>query len=92
MRRRREENPFIFGEIGTRAIFLDLVDELQQVVRDVTDGQKLLLTLAARVWEELAGCGGIRASEHRGRIVSSTNGVVNLICDGILVSIWCLFL
>ena len=43
MRRRRKENPFIFGEIGTGAAFVDRVDELQQVVRDVTDGRKLFL-------------------------------------------------
>jgi len=43
MGRRREENPFIFGEIVTEAAFVDRVDELRQVVRDVTDGQKLFL-------------------------------------------------
>ena len=43
MRRRHEENPFIFGEVVTEAAFVDRVDELQQVVRDVTDGQKLFL-------------------------------------------------
>ena len=92
MRRRREENPFIFGEIGTGAAFVDRADELQQVVRDVTDGRKLFLLSPRRFWEELAGCGGIRANERGGRIVSATNGVVDLICDGMLVSIWCLFL
>lgn len=43
MRRRRKENPFIFGEIGTGPAFVDRVDELQQVVRGVTDGRKLFL-------------------------------------------------
>jgi hypothetical protein len=43
MRRRHAENLFIFGEVVTEAAFVDRVDELQQVVRDVTDGQKLFL-------------------------------------------------
>jgi len=66
MRRRREENPFIFGEIVTKAAFVDRVDELQQVVRDVTDGQKLFLlsprrfgksSLVAAAFERLKGEG-----------------------------------
>ena len=40
---RREENPFVFGEIVTEAAFVDRVDELAQVIRDVTDRQKLFL-------------------------------------------------
>ena len=40
---RREENPFVFGEIVTEDAFVDRVDELAQVIRDVTDRQKLFL-------------------------------------------------
>ena len=66
MRRRRVENPFIFGEIVTQAAFVDRVDELQQVGRDVTDGQKLFLlsprrfgksSLVAAAFERLKGEG-----------------------------------
>jgi uncharacterized protein len=66
MRRRHEENPFIFGEVVTKAAFVDRVDELQQVVRDATDGQKLFLlsprrfgksSLVAAAFERLKGEG-----------------------------------
>jgi len=66
MRRRHEENPFIFGEIVTKAAFVDRVDELQQVVRYVADGQKLFLlsprrfgksSLVAAAFERLKGEG-----------------------------------
>ena len=40
---RREENPFVFGEIVTETAFVDRVDELAQVIRDIKDGQKLFL-------------------------------------------------
>jgi hypothetical protein len=40
---RREENPFVFGEIVTEAAFVDRVDELDQVIRDIKDRQKLFL-------------------------------------------------
>lgn len=43
MGRRHEENPFVFGEIVTEEAFVDRVDELGQVIRDVTDRQKLFL-------------------------------------------------
>ena len=40
---RREENPFVFGEIVTEDAFVDRADELTQVIRDVSDRQKLFL-------------------------------------------------
>jgi hypothetical protein len=43
MRLRHEENPFVFGEIVTEDAFVDRVDELRQVIRDVTDRQKVFL-------------------------------------------------
>jgi uncharacterized protein len=43
MGQRREENPFVFGEIVTEEAFVDRVEELGQVIREVTDRQKLFL-------------------------------------------------
>ena len=40
---RRQENPFVFGEIVTKDSFVDRTEELGQVVRDVKDRQKLFL-------------------------------------------------
>src|SRR5215475_8605390 len=40
---RHPENPFVFGEIVTEEAFVDRVEELDQVIRDVSDGQKLFL-------------------------------------------------
>ena len=37
------ENPFVFGEIIDDARFVDRADELSQLVRDLTDGQKVFL-------------------------------------------------
>ena len=34
---RRQENPFVFGEIVTKDSFVDRTEELGQVVRDVKD-------------------------------------------------------
>ena len=43
MKRRTEENPFIFGEIITESGFVDRTEELGQLVRDVSEGQKVFL-------------------------------------------------
>ena len=40
---RREENPFVFGEVVTEHAFVDRIEELGQVVRDMRDRQKLFL-------------------------------------------------
>ena len=37
------ENPFVFGEIIDDAKFVDRADELDQLVRDLADGQKVFL-------------------------------------------------
>lgn len=37
------ENPFVFGEIIDDARFVDRTDELDQLVRDLADGQKVFL-------------------------------------------------
>jgi len=37
------ENPFVFGEIVDDAKFIDRTDELDQLVRDLADGQKVFL-------------------------------------------------
>jgi len=37
------ENPFVFGEIIDDAKFVDRTDELNQLVRDLADGQKVFL-------------------------------------------------
>ena len=37
------ENPFVFGEIVEQRHFLDREKELRDLVRDLTDGQKLFL-------------------------------------------------
>ncbi|MFB3918339.1 MAG: ATP-binding protein [Terriglobales bacterium] len=37
------ENPFIFGEIVSESAFIDREEELQSLVRDLADGQKLFL-------------------------------------------------
>lgn len=37
------ENPFVFGEIIGNAKFVDRTDELDQLVRDLADGQKVFL-------------------------------------------------
>jgi uncharacterized protein len=37
------ENPFVFGEIIDDATFVDRIDELDQLVRDLADGQKIFL-------------------------------------------------
>jgi len=37
------ENPFVFGEIIDDAKFVDRADELEQLVRDLADGQKIFL-------------------------------------------------
>jgi hypothetical protein len=34
---RREENPFVFGEVVSEQAFVDRTDELDQVVRDMGD-------------------------------------------------------
>jgi AAA+ ATPase superfamily predicted ATPase len=43
MAARREENPFVFGEVVSEQAFVDRTDELGQVVRDMRDRQKLFL-------------------------------------------------
>jgi uncharacterized protein len=43
MAARREENPFVFGEVVPEQAFVDRTDELGQVVRDMRDRQKLFL-------------------------------------------------
>src|SRR5579864_7599898 len=40
---RHQENPFVFGEVVTEQAFVDRVKELDQVIRDVSDRQKLFL-------------------------------------------------
>jgi predicted AAA+ superfamily ATPase len=45
---RREENPFVFGEVVTEQAFVDRTDELSEVVRDMRDRQKLFLLSARR--------------------------------------------
>lgn len=40
---RHSENPFVFGEVVTEEAFVDRVEELDQVMRDVSDRQKLFL-------------------------------------------------
>jgi hypothetical protein len=37
------DNPFVYGEIVTRAAFVDRVDELKRLVVDLVDGQKVFL-------------------------------------------------
>src|SRR5690348_15839644 len=37
------ENPFVFGEIVEEPYFVDRTTELQQLVRDLADGQKVFL-------------------------------------------------
>ena len=46
MRRRHEEISFVLGEIVTPTAFVDRVDELQQVVRDV--GERRVQTASRR--------------------------------------------
>lgn len=38
-----QENPFVFGEIIDEGSFVDRVDELKNLVRDLADGQKVFL-------------------------------------------------
>src|SRR5271170_714474 len=38
-----QENPFVFGEIIDDANFVNRTDELNQLVRDLSDGQKIFL-------------------------------------------------
>ena len=38
-----QENPFVFGEIIDDANFVNRTDELNQLVRDLADGQKVFL-------------------------------------------------
>src|SRR2546430_6029113 len=38
-----QENPFVFGEIIDDANFVDRTDELNSLVRDLADGQKVFL-------------------------------------------------
>jgi len=37
------ENPFVFGEIIDEPAFVDRTSELNQLVRDLADGQKVFL-------------------------------------------------
>jgi AAA+ ATPase superfamily predicted ATPase len=37
------ENPFIYGEVVSESAFIDREEEVQRLVRDLTDGQKLFL-------------------------------------------------
>jgi hypothetical protein len=87
MTQRREENPFIFGEIGTRAVFVDHADEHQKVVRGVTDGQKLFSlsprrfgksSLVAAAFERLKAEGGLSLPQTALSMSSAT-------------ATWCLF-
>ena len=39
----RAENPFVFGEIIDDSNFVDRVDEREQLIRDLSDGQKVFL-------------------------------------------------
>src|SRR5438034_11632786 len=38
-----QENPFVFGEVIDDANFVDRTDELNNLVRDLADGQKVFL-------------------------------------------------
>src|SRR5688572_14267624 len=37
------ENPFVYGEVVPAASFVDRIDELDRLVRDLTSGQKVFL-------------------------------------------------
>ena len=37
------QNPFVYGEVVPAAAFVDRVDELDRLVRDLTSGQKVFL-------------------------------------------------
>jgi len=43
-----EENPFVFGEVINDANFVNRTDELNQLVRDLADGQKVFLSSPRR--------------------------------------------
>src|SRR5213595_1118628 len=37
------QNPFVYGEVVPAAAFVDRIDELDRLVRDLTSGQKVFL-------------------------------------------------
>src|SRR4026209_1360911 len=42
------QNPFVYGEVVPAAAFVDRVDELDRLVRDLTSGQKVFLIAPRR--------------------------------------------
>ncbi|HEY6290713.1 MAG TPA: hypothetical protein VI455_04015 [Terriglobia bacterium] len=40
---KREENPFVFGEVVSETAFVNRTEEVEQLVRDLADGQKVFL-------------------------------------------------
>jgi len=63
------ENPFIFGEIIDEPNFVDRTAELNQLIRDLADGQKVFLLSPRRFGKSSLAALALlkyKCSEHRG--------------------------
>ena len=68
------ENPFVYGEVVPAASFVDRIDELDRLVRDLASGQKVFLisprrygksSLIRQALRAVGRGGALTAGDHR---------------------------
>jgi hypothetical protein len=62
------ENPFVYGEVVPAASFVDRIDELDRLVRDVTSGQKVFLISPRRYGKSSLISQALRAASRSGAL------------------------
>jgi hypothetical protein len=66
------DNPFVYGEIVPRSSFVDRQDELDRLVRDLGDGQKVFLISPRRYGKSSLIAQAIRTLARRGALTVET--------------------
>jgi uncharacterized protein len=64
------ENPFVYGEVVPAAAFVDRVDELDRLVRDLTSGQKVFLISPRRYGKSSLIRQALRAASRSGALTA----------------------
>src|SRR5689334_12248824 len=62
------ENPFVYGEVVPAASFVDRIDELDRLVRDLTSGQKVFLISPRRYGKSSLVRHALRAASKSGAL------------------------
>jgi hypothetical protein len=64
------ENPFVYGEVVPAASFVDRIDELDRLVRDLASGQKVFLISPRRYGKSSLIRQALRAAGRRGALTA----------------------